>query len=88
MTIDGTRLESMLSQLQRALQTEGWVRLAYLYGSALLRTDFHDVDVAVWAPETDRMPASPREAWLGALGLRLERSLRRSWGRSAVIAVF
>jgi hypothetical protein len=65
----------MLSQLQRALEMEGRVRLAYLYGSALLRADFHDVDVAVWAPETDLMPASPREAWLGALGLRLERSL-------------
>lgn len=69
------RLECMLSRLQPALETEGRVRLAYLYGSALLRADFHDMDVAVWAPETDRMPASLREAWLGALGLRLERSL-------------
>ena len=75
MTIEGTRLECMLSQLQPALQAEGQVRLAYLYGSALLRADFRDVDVAVWAPETDRMPANPREAWLGALGLRVERSL-------------
>lgn len=75
MTPEGTRLEGMLRRLEPPLEAEERVRLAYLYGSALLRADCHDVDVAVWAPETDRMPASLRETWLGALGLRLERSL-------------
>ncbi len=75
MAAEGTHLEGMESRLRAVLETEGRVRLAYLYGSALLRTDFHDVDVALWAPETDRMSAGLREAWLGTLGLRLERSL-------------
>jgi predicted nucleotidyltransferase len=75
MAAAGTHLEGMEGQLRAALEVEGRVRLAYLYGSALLRTDFHDVDVALWAPETDRMSAGQREAWLGTLGLRLERSL-------------
>jgi predicted nucleotidyltransferase len=75
-TTEETGLEGMVGHLQRALESEGRVRLAYLYGSALLRPDFRDVDVAVWAPETDGIPASLREAWLGPLGLRLEQSLR------------
>lgn len=72
---EGAWFEGIEGTLRAVLEAEGRVRLAYVYGSVLLRPDFRDVDVAVWAPEADRMPAGPRERWLGALGGRLERCL-------------
>lgn len=54
-----------LAVVRRVLQGFGWVRLAYLYGSALAREDFRDVDVA--------LKVRPK-ARLDSMGLRLKAS--------------
>lgn len=65
----------LVDQLRKGLVAEDAIRLAYLYGSAVLRADFRDVDVAVWGPALDVMDRAERTDWLLRLGARLERSI-------------
>lgn len=62
--------------LREGLLREDTIRLAYLYGSAILRTDFRDVDVAVWGPVFDAMLPAARTDLLLRLGATLERHVR------------
>ena len=66
---------SLIEQLRHGLEAEEPIRLAYLFGSALCRSDPRDVDVAVWVPGVEEMGSAYRaEAGL-RWGAALERCL-------------
>lgn len=69
-------LPTLIAQLRDALLAEEQVRLAYLFGSALIAPDFRDVDVGVWASELDALHPGLRIEQRLQWGARLERSLR------------
>lgn len=69
-------LLTLINQLQEALDLEKQIRLAYLFGSALLGSSPRDVDVGVWAPEFDGLPPGLRIDRRLHWGAVLERSLR------------
>jgi len=71
---------SLIEQLRHGLEAEGPIRLAYLFGSAVWRSDPRDVDVAVWVPVIQEMDSARRAEVRLRWGAALERCLhpRRS----------
>lgn len=69
-------LLTLINQLQEALYAEEQIRLAYLFGSALLASAPRDVDVGVWAPQLDVLPSRLRMDRRLHWGALLERGLR------------
>lgn len=61
------------ARARRELRGERGLAAAYLFGSALARSDFGDVDIALLYSPRARRPGSAR---LSALALRLDKALR------------
>lgn len=69
-------LNQLAEELREGLLREDRIRLAYLYGSVILRSDFRDIDVAVWGPAFDAMLPAERTDLFLHLGATLERHVR------------
>jgi len=65
----------LIEYLLHGLEAEESIRLAYLFGSALCRSDPRDVDVAVWAPAVEEMDLAHRAEASLRWGAVLERCL-------------